>query len=362
MTTTLDRSAAEVDAWVKQRGSTWVPVDLGQFLAGDDQDERPSVLAREDGSRLLYSGRLNAFNAEPESIKTWLALRAAADELRVGNVVVYLDFEDSPRAIVERLRALGVTDELIAEQFIYVQPTERIELGRAELEAALARKPTLVVIDGVTEAMTLEGLSLKDNSEVAEFYERLPRRVARRGPAVLLLDHVVKATDNRGRFAIGAQSKLAGIDGASYAVKMTTPFGRGRIGHANLYLTKDRLGWIDAEGKNRLVATIEVLSAADGTVDICLKAPVASEDFRPTVLMERVSLALENRTTEGANWHWIQKHVTGKNEWKHLALNVLVNEGYVAVESGNHKALIHRSVRPYREADDAGDKTPADEA
>ena len=49
---------------------------------------------------------------------------------------------------------------------------------------------------------------------------------------MLLVDHVTKSKDDRGRYAIGAQAKLAGIDGAAYSVKMVSPFGRGRTGRA----------------------------------------------------------------------------------------------------------------------------------
>lgn len=349
----LDGSNAEADNGAAQR-STWKPVDLAAVLGSDAEEEKPSVLAREDGACLLYRGRLNTLFAPPEQLKSWLALGAARQELLAGNDVVYIDFEDSARGVVERLRDLGVEDQLIVDKFVYIQPAESVEAGRPELEAALARNPTLVVIDGVTESMTLEGLSLNDNAEVAEFFARLPRWMAHRpdGPAVLMLDHVVKSREGRGNYALGAQSKLAGIDGAAYTVTMTMPFGRGRIGHGNLCLTKDRLGWIDAEGKIRLVANIEAESY-EGAVAIRLTAPVPTDEFRPTVLMERVSIALENRMSEGANWSWIQKNVKGKGEWKHQALDVLVREGFVTIESGNHNAHVHHSVRPYREAEES---------
>ena len=104
----------------------------------------------------------------------------------------------------------------------------------------LARSPTLAVLDGVTNSMTLEGLSLKDNTEVAQFYTRLPRWIARRGPAVLLLDHVAKSIDGRGRFALGAQAKLAEIDGAAYTITMTQPFGRAGAHRASSLFSSPR--------------------------------------------------------------------------------------------------------------------------
>jgi hypothetical protein len=48
---------------------------------------------------------------------------------------------------------------------------------------------------------------------VASWLELLPRWAARLGAAVLVLDHVVKNVETRGRWATGSQHKLAGLDG-----------------------------------------------------------------------------------------------------------------------------------------------------
>ena len=60
-------------------------------------------------------------------------------------------------------------------------------------------------MDGITEAMSLHGLQLQDNNDVARFMVMLPRRFARTGAAALLIDHVTKDRETRGRYAIGAQ-------------------------------------------------------------------------------------------------------------------------------------------------------------
>jgi len=98
--------------------------------------------------------------------------------------------------------------------------------------------------DGVTEAMSLQGLELKDNADVAKFVVLLPRSLARMGGAVVLVDHVAKDRNGRGRFAIGAQHKLAGIDGAAYSIEVIRPFGRGMRGLSRLTVTKDRPGFV----------------------------------------------------------------------------------------------------------------------
>jgi hypothetical protein len=342
----------EVLEWVApvKAGSSWQPVDLLGILSGEGDDEQPAVLAVEGGGRLCYPRRVNALYGEPESIKTWVALVACAQALLAGLVVVFIDYEDSPRAVVQRLRALGVPDDVIAARFVYIQPGEPIAAGETNLDAALARGPSLVVLDGVTEAMTVEGLSLKDNGEVAQFYSRTPRRIARCGAAVLLIDHVTKSREERGRYAIGAQAKLAGLDGAAYVVKMVTPFGRGRTGRARLLLTKDRQGWVKTEGKDRRAAEVEAISDEE-RVTIRLTAPVPAEAFRPTFLMERISRELEART-EPASGKALRDAVKGKTDAKLAALEILVTEHYVTTEPGKRGAVLHRSVRPYRKDGD----------
>ena len=354
----LGSSRRSISAHRDAVGSSWQPVNLSPIFLGAGDHDRPDILTREDGESLLYSGKTNSIYGETESGKTWLVLKAVAQELLAGKVVGYIDYEDSARGAVGRLRTLGVPDEVIGARFIYIQPSEAVATASAEIEALLARNPSLVAIDGVTEGMTVEGLSLNDNADVARFHERLPRRIARRGTAVTLVDHVVKSRDDRGRYPIGAQSKLSGVDGAAYSVKLKTPFGRGRTGRAQLYLTKDRPGWVPSEGKKRLVAEIEAVSQGD-RMDIALKSPVSSGELRPTVLMERISRALE-ADSEGRSEYWVRQNVHGSTDGKRLALEVLVREGFVVVEPGSRNAHLHRSVRAYREkADLSGDRSPS---
>jgi hypothetical protein len=66
--------------------------------------------------------------------------------------------------------------------------------------------------------------------------------MARLGPAVLLLDHVPKAKDAPGGFAIGSQRKRAAIDGASYRVNSSVAPAKGVRGILKLITAKDRGG------------------------------------------------------------------------------------------------------------------------
>ncbi len=327
--------------------STWAPVDLAAILSGTAPEERPDVLQVE-GAALLYRGAVNSLAGEPESMKSWVALEACRQELEDGRTVVYLDFEDSPRSVVSRLRALGIPDADIVARFVYVHPGERCTLEA--LSALVKLEPGLVVLDGVTESMSLEGLELTDNSDVADYYQRLPRVFARAGACVLLLDHVTKSSEERGRWAIGAQGKLAGISGAAYRIAVVEPFGRGRTGKSKLYLAKDRRGWVETSGSDRLACIVEATSENE-QVSITLQSPSAESEFRPTCLMQRVSEALE-MVPEGLTGRGVEKAVTGKAGAVRLAVRVLVTEGWITESPGPRGAKLYRSSKPYREHSD----------
>ena len=82
----LDRVVADLNAKRREKAppEDWRPVDLGPILAGETVDESPSILRRTDDVGLLYPGKLHALYAEPEGVKTWLALAACHEQIQLG--------------------------------------------------------------------------------------------------------------------------------------------------------------------------------------------------------------------------------------------------------------------------------------
>lgn len=334
--------------------SSWRPVDLTAILAGDASgDPEPTHLARDDGKMLLYAGKINALIGESESGKTWIALAAAAEALSHGQRVAYLDFEDAPAGITGRLLALGATPEQLLKQLDYIAPDEPLTAQAvADLADVLAQAPGLAVLDGVNAAMTMLGLNLTDNKDVTHFSQLLLRPLKRTGAAVLTVDHVTKSKDGRGLNAIGAQAKRADIDGAAYIVEAISKFGRGHQGKLRLTVSKDRPGHIRAISAGATYAGMATLTPHDdGTITVTIDAPADNaerDDFRPTMLMQRVSQFLESEP-EGANTNTIKESVKGKGEWIARALAQLVTEGWAACETGPRNARTYTSAKPYRE-------------
>ena len=224
--------------------SSWAPVDLGVVLEGGELEAAPTLLARTDDACLIYAGKVHSFAGEPESGKDWLMLFASAERLALGEHAVYIDFEGEATTAVERLRALAAADEAIRERFHYLRPDEPLNAAAwEELDQVLAHEPSLVVISGMTDALAIHDIDLRDNTEIAKWLRALPRKLAQIGPAVALIDHVTKSREDRGRWQIGGQHKLAGID-VSHGLRARQPLGRGMTGEVLVTVEKDRPGHV----------------------------------------------------------------------------------------------------------------------
>lgn len=344
------RNGAQPASPAADAATTWAALDLQALLDGNDLEEPPTLLARTDGACLIYEAKLHQVSAEPEAGKGWLVCHAAAAALGQGEAVVYFDFESTARDIASRLVALGVPAEVIVDRFRYVHPDEPLKGPdtQRDLATATALKPALAIIDGVTEALAVHGLDLGDNNDIAKWLELLPRPLVRQGAAVVLVDHVVKNRENQGRYAIGAQHKLAGID-VAYMLEVIDPFARGRDGLVKVTVQKDRPGWVRQKAAGKRIADMRLTSSADGSeVAVELHAPAGPDAFRPTHLMERVSRAIE--ATPGLTKSGIRSTVQGNHQAKELALQILITEGFVRPEPGGvGKATHHHSERTYRE-------------
>ncbi len=330
----------------------WEPVSLDEILDHGDTAMQPTILARSDGVCLLYPGSFHSISGEPESGKSWLAQMACAQVLVGGGHATYVDFEDRPARVVGRLISLGVRPKAIRDRFHYIRPMRAIDpVGRAHLEAA-AILSTVLILDGVTEAMTLHGLSIDAQDEVARYLHMFPKRLADLGPAVAQIDHIPKNAERDNRFAIGAQHKLAGLDGAAYMVRVTEPFGRGKLGRAKVSIAKDREGSVREHAAGHTIA--ELVIDSDGeSMRASLEPPLAQTrgsqgEWQPTMYMERVSLYLES-AHEPQTGRQVEQNVSGKAAVIRDALKALVLESYVLQEPGARGSVLYTVENPYRD-------------
>lgn len=333
-------------------GASWAPVDVAAtvagLLAGTITRPVPTVLTRTDGTAMLYAAKVNGIAGASGDGKSLIAQWAGAQELEAGGTVVYVDLEDDAASVVSRLLAMGVAPAVIVDRFVYVTPDESYgNDAQARLEALVTeRRPTLVVIDSTGESLALDGAKPNDDDDVARWFRRLPGRLARLGPAVVVIDHMPHDTDGR-LSPIGSQRKRAAITGAQYVTALARPFSREKEGMVKLICGKDRHG---NYRRGQVVAEVAVTPGVEAnTIALEVVAPLAGDgaNFRPTHLMERVSRHLED-TAAPLTRNAVRDDVTGNNDAVIKALAVLVDEGYVErVKVG--QAHHHRHLKPYRE-------------
>jgi hypothetical protein len=333
---------------------SWTPVDL---VASDTAPPEPPTIGG-----IVYPGRRHLFSGEPESLKSWLLLILCVDEMQAGRNVFYIDHEMGQRDTLERLRHLGATDQQIADHLTYLEPDQPMTSHPIlrDVQAMLeARQPTLICIDAFIGALDLHGCDPNSGQDVERFYRSVVNPLRAHGAAIVILDHLPKDKENRGKFAIGSERKVGAAD-VHLRFDVTEPFGRGKTGRANLTTKKDRPGYLSRPR----AAELELASDPDTndishTLTISEASSEPHTDLRPTVLMEKISRYLESQDGQAVSRAIIDDAVIGKAKYKRLALTLLVSEGYAAEEDGPRNARLTRICKPYREAEDPTSSHPS---
>lgn len=100
--------------------AVWEPTNLRRVLDGDTPT--PTLCVRSDGNGILYEGLLHVVRGSSQSGKTILAAVAAAQVLREGRQVIWVDMVHTAAQMVSTLRTLGVTDQQILAGVTYYSP------------------------------------------------------------------------------------------------------------------------------------------------------------------------------------------------------------------------------------------------
>lgn len=244
-----------------ERTGNWQPADLAAVYANGLTRPTPTILTRTDGNGLLYPGRTNTIFGESGAGKTWALYIAAAQQIANGDHVIILDWEDDAVAYLTRMTALGMPIELVIANSTYYPIGEgAVKEDLEAIDRIIAERNTSFIgIDSTGEAIAAQGWNQDKDNEVAMWMGALPRRWARLGPCVTMLDHM----PHGGGREIGSQRKRAGVSGAAYEAIATEPFAKGKAGTLTFKVAKDR-GGNYAKGTEQ--AVIQFQPSADGTV------------------------------------------------------------------------------------------------
>jgi hypothetical protein len=331
----------------------WAPVDLSDVLSGNYAPPAPTIATPAGQPPLLYPSRCNAIFGESGTGKTWVAIAAMVEVILAGGKVVLIDLEDSAHGITSRLLALGIPADTITEGLIYLSPqTSWGPVARVAMAQIIEEhQPELVVLDSTGEAMAASGVKGNDDDDVARWFVTFPKWIARRGPAVLIVDHVPKDPNAPSRYMIGSQRKTAAIDGASYRLEAVKVPSRSDDGLLKVIVAKDRHG---TRAMGTTAAMVHVTHSLTEGLSVTITAPDETPHnpdgtFRPTILMEQISKLLEAHP--GLSTRQIQSRLTGRNETIAAARTVLEDEGWIERDP-TQKAFAYIVAKPYRQAED----------
>jgi hypothetical protein len=329
----LVRHPAEAAEHHSTAQRSWRPIDLRAADMTPPVEPTLAGLVYRGGARHLFSG-------EPESGKTLAAFALGLEEIRAGGRVLHLDFEMFVRRTRERLRELGATDRELAE-WIHVEPDAAP--SEADLASLLALAPTVAIVDA--SAGVYAALGLDDNSrlDVERYARTIVDPLAHARVSTITLDHVAKAREQRGRFAIGSERKAGGAD-VHLSFEAVRRLHRGGSGLVRITVAKDRDGFLPRP----TAADLELVSDPETHAIVwTFTAPAASADeWRPTVLMERVSHFLEQQPAPVSRT-FVEQHVTGKGKYLRHALDTLRDEGFVHEERGSGSSRLVSLVKPF---------------
>ncbi|NKX56008.1 AAA family ATPase [Arthrobacter mobilis] len=361
----LETDEEKAEGTVKAVAS-WDPIDLTSYLQGRIEPKHPEFLVRSDGQALWYRGEIHSLHGESESGKSMVAQWECARLVKAGCKVLYVDFESDPANIVARLvNVFQVRKAAILEHFTYVNPAVDPDTNHAEAIAwgqVLSKPYDLAIIDGVTESLTVAGGATKDNDSITVWGRRFPRKIADyTGAAVVMIDHVTKDAESRGRFGIGGQAKMSILTGTAITVDVIAPLGVGRAGVLKLSVGKDRPGNVRGHcapeaGKDRLQEAARFKVDSTGTVPVIELTPwegaeTGGKDY-VRIFAERCSAWLEavggqHTFNEIAKPH-AQGGVGGKRPTIQEALAALVRSDYVSMTPGKNNSKLYQHVRQFR--------------
>lgn len=320
--------------------SSWSRIDLSTYIG------LPAEIPEIAG--IFYCGRRHLISGPGEALKTWLCQAATAAEIKAGRGVIWADLDGmGPRDTAARLIALGATQREIESLVYFTNPQGQLDEPAREalLAWAASTECRLLAADAFTGFLVAHDLDGHSGRDVEKAWKRLDPFLAV-GIAVVLIDHVVKNPDNRNGQAIGSERKGTAAH-LHFDLKSLEKLARGGTGRSRIGVSRDRGAYFPRPSAGELVLHSD---ADTGAVSWTIKPPVGDrETFRPTGYMEKISRYLEQ--TEDARKGEIEK-IGGKVEYLRLGLDILVNEGYVSRIAGARGALIHNSLKSYREAED----------
>ena len=295
---------------------------------------------------LLYEGKRHVCSGPQESAKTLIAYHLLLLALRTGVPVAIVDLEMGPVATRRMLHDLGATPAELALVH-YTEPNG--PPTSTDIETLVQAGVRYVLIDAAAGAFDLTGLDDNSRKDAEKWARAWVDPLFKLGISTIVLDHVTKNSETRGKYAIGSERKTGGAD-VHLGFEALKTLTRGGTGLVKVSAHKDRGAYM----QRPVVAMIDLTSDPDThqvTIDIRPPEPtMAAEDgaFRHTIYMERVSKVLEANNGEPMSKNQIETADGGNRDHIRTAIAELVQDGYAATQDGPRNSILIHLKRQFR--------------
>ncbi len=331
--------------------------DLSWVAAGHwPQIPPPAWGRRADGHALFYSGRVNGIYGDPEAAKTWLAKKTCLEAIDTGRLAAVVDVDHNGQQLtIAHMLLLGARPADLAnpDLFRYYEPDDDSEL-RAAITDLVARRPAVVVLDSIGEMMPMLGVKSIDNDELTAALRTIASPPAGAGACVITIDHLPKSHEARSTgFAIGGTAKKRALDGSFIYAEVRVQPAPGTVGKVTLRIEKDRPGELRKTCTGKYIGDFILDSTRENITIATIRGGTAitpDGTFRPTHLMETASRLIEDQA--GVTAYTIEKTMHGKATAKRVAIQRLLEDGYITGMPGPRNSMRYTSLKPYRESED----------
>lgn len=325
---TPSEASTKVDTEAPDDAYTWT--DLTPWLTGT-APEIVTTIGHTDTNPLLYPGRIHTIAGEPGMGKTWVANIITSQELAAGHQVAWIDLEDNPATLIKRLKQLATPNLHLLK---YADPQTR---GHTLALHGQLDNIHLIVVDAMAEIVSQSGADPNDNAGVANVITQILRPLTLSGAAILIIDHVAKSTSDTNRWAIGAQHKLAAVDGAAYILDTEEAISRGRETTLKLKIAKDRPGHVGPMKTTARLLHVAATEAGDITWQWQTPGPdtpAARQNRRRHDIYEYVASSLDP-----VSQRMIERDIKGKREDIRDDVKALIAHGYLRTEQGTRGSM-----------------------
>lgn len=199
------------------------------------------------GTRVVARAKVTVLSGHRSSGKTWVTAVWAAQEMRAGNHVIWVDFERQEDELASKLRQAGLQAHMLEAQLHYTAelPPSQVLVSQVSQFTENGAHRCLVVVDAfrTLQNLVVPGSTANDGDAVEQVYIEYLTPVQEAGANVVLLDHMSK-TGDKGTF--GSERKESAAD---YVIRVEKiqQFSRITAGFSSLTVTKARGGHIDED-------------------------------------------------------------------------------------------------------------------